>query len=88
MDKLNYSMAIDLVIKLMSDVEKLNKPGSDKKKWVIEQLHDLMPEFYAEYHLLIDAFIDGLVIVATSPEMIQTGKKCGKLCSKLLGCYV
>lgn len=81
-------MAIDLVIKLMSDVEKLDKSGSDKKKWVKEELHSLMPDFYADNHLLVDALIDGIVMVASSPEMIQTGKKCGKICSKLLGCYV
>ena len=81
-------MAIDLVIKLMSDVEKMDKSGKDKKDWVKEELNVLMPDFYAEHHTLIDALIDGFVMVATSPEMIQTGKKCGKLCSKLLGCYV
>lgn len=81
-------MAIDLVIKLMADVEKLDKPGSDKKKWVKEELHVLMPDFYADNHLLVDALIDGIVMVASNPEMVQTGKNCGKICSKLLGCYV
>ena len=33
--ELNCSMAINLVIKLMADVEKMDKPGADKKKWVI-----------------------------------------------------
>ena len=80
-------MAIDLVIKLMSDVEKLDKSGKDKKDWVKEELNHLMPDFYSEHHLLVDALIDGIVMVATSPEMIQTGKRCGRLCTRLFGCY-
>jgi hypothetical protein len=84
--ELNYSMAVDLVIKLMGDVERMDKSGKDKKDWVKEELHSLMPDFYADHHILVDAIIDGFVLVATSPEMIQTGKRCSKMCIKLLGC--
>ena len=34
---MDISIALNLVIKLMADAEKLNKPGADKKKWVKEE---------------------------------------------------
>ena len=86
--ELNCSMAINLVIKLMADVEKMDKPGADKKKWVKEELNSLMPDFYAEHHILVSELIDAFVFIASSPELIQHGKNCSKICGKLFGCYV
>lgn len=83
---MDISIALNLVIKLMADVEKLNKPGADKKKWVKEELNSLMPDFYAENHLFIGEAIDAFILVASNPELIQTGKNCSKMCIKLFGC--
>jgi len=76
-------MSVDLIIKLMGDVEKMGKSGVDKKDWVKEEIRRLNPKFYEENGLLIDALIDGFVLVATNPEMIQAGKRC---CSKIFKC--
>lgn len=86
--ELNYSMAINLVIKLMADVEKEGKEGYDKKQWVKDELNCLMPDFYTENRVLISELIDAFVFVASSPELIQSSKNCVKTYGKLFGCCV
>ena len=72
------SIGVNLIIKLMSDVERLalKQKDIDKKQYVISQIQLLMPVFYENHHLMFDAIIDGIIIVANSPQMVQLTKKC------------
>jgi len=79
---------IELIIKLMGDVEKTDKSGNFKKDWVMSQIKIIMPQFYQDHSVLIGDIVDGMVFVASHPEMIQGAKTCSKTCSKLFGCYV
>ena len=75
---MEQSIGVNLIIKLMSDVERLalKQKDIDKKQYVITQLQTLMPSFYENHHLMLDAIIDGIIIVANNPQMVQMAKSC------------
>lgn len=77
------SIGVNLIIKLMSDVERLamKQKDIDKKNYVITQIKALMPKFYESHHLMFDAIIDGIIIVANNPHMVQMANNC-KSCFK------
>lgn len=81
--EMDLSMGIDLIIKLMADAEKTDKSGNFKKEWVMGEMKSLMPQFYTEHSAMVSCIIDGIILVASNPEMVQSGKKC---CYKIFGC--
>ena len=81
---MEQSIGVNLIIKLMSDVERLalKQKDLDKKQYVISQIQSLMPVFYENHHLMLDAIIDGIIIVANNPHMVQMAKSCCVPCFK------
>lgn len=80
---MDVSTIADLIISLMASAEKTNMGGSYKKEWVLNEIAGLSPQFYKDHSVMIGYIIDGFVLVASNPKMIQSSKNCF---IKLCGC--
>ncbi len=82
-EAINYSMGMNLIIKLMSDAEKRFIEGAAKKSFVLREIKLLMPDFYVHHDVMIGVFVDSIVYVAANPTMVQNAAVCGRLCHDL-----
>ena len=81
---LTYTIASNMILQFIRDAEDkaLDMTGVQKKSFVIEMIKKNIPQIYQDHSLLIDVFIDALVLVSNNPTILKAQKECFLNCLK------
>lgn len=78
--KLNYSIATNLILTYMKNVEDKSKDtklsGTQKKDFVMSLIKDNLPNLYEDHTFLIDAMIDTFILLSNNPTILKAEEKC------------
>ena len=88
--KLNYSIATNLILTYIKDVEdkavKTPLTGSQKKDFVMSIIKDTLPRLYEDHQFLIDFMVDSFILISNNPTILKAQEKCLKSVFLCCGC--